>query len=365
MSQAPITARATEEGRIQHHDHAFTAQDGQLQQQQQKHKRGWLHHRKDQRKKEKIESKLPGVMADTKDAKQAERRLKIKNEIVAAVGEFVGTFLFLFFSFGIATVAGQQSLTAQSAGQVQSTGGDSTGTTLDPSQLLYSSLGFGFSLAVNAWLFFRVSGGLFNPAVAFGLLLTGSLSLVRFPILVVMEVAGALSAAGLAQVLVPGGIQARARLAGSTTVGQGFVIEMLMTSRWLKKFVIWMGVKRADSAPFDYLQLNSFSRFSCLRARSTKVCSLAANIAFWHSADLSSPSQVPSSRPSASASRFSSPSSGRPLSPRARSTPFARSVLTSLHTVSTRLHGSTTWLWVQIAPPDRPRSMAQLDKGVC
>ena len=35
----------------------------------------------------------------------------------------------------------------------------------NPAQLLYISLSFSFSLAVNAWIFFRVSGGLFNPAV--------------------------------------------------------------------------------------------------------------------------------------------------------------------------------------------------------
>lgn len=35
----------------------------------------------------------------------------------------------------------------------------------NPAQLLYISLVFGFSLAVNAWIFFRISGGLFNPAV--------------------------------------------------------------------------------------------------------------------------------------------------------------------------------------------------------
>ena len=47
-----------------------------------------------------------------------------------------------------------------------------TGTTVitqvaqkNPSELLYISLSFGFSLAVNAWVFFRISGGLFNPAV--------------------------------------------------------------------------------------------------------------------------------------------------------------------------------------------------------
>lgn len=47
--------------------------------------------------------------------------------------------------------------------------------TIDPNgpptvdQLLFISLGFGFSLAVTAWVFYRISGGLFNPAVTFGM----------------------------------------------------------------------------------------------------------------------------------------------------------------------------------------------------
>ena len=65
------------------------------------------------------------------------------------VGEFIGTFFFLFF--------------ALSGTQVANTtrhGHD------DLSRLQYISLSFGFSLAVNAWVWYRVSGGLFNPAVS-------------------------------------------------------------------------------------------------------------------------------------------------------------------------------------------------------
>ena len=36
-------------------------------------------------------------------------------------------------------------------------------------RLLFISLGFGFSLAVTAWVFYRISGGLFNPAVTLGM----------------------------------------------------------------------------------------------------------------------------------------------------------------------------------------------------
>jgi aquaporin related protein len=77
----------------------------------------------------------------------------IKNHFVAALGEFVGTFLFLFFAFG----------GTQTANQSTSTSTANQGPNLE--QLLYISLIFGFSLAINVWIFFRVSGGLFNPAV--------------------------------------------------------------------------------------------------------------------------------------------------------------------------------------------------------
>lgn len=49
----------------------------------------------------------------------------------------------------------------------------------NPQQLQYIALCFGFSLAVNAWVFFRISGGLFNPAVTFGMCLIGALPWIR------------------------------------------------------------------------------------------------------------------------------------------------------------------------------------------
>jgi len=78
----------------------------------------------------------------------------LRNHLVAMIGEFVGTFMFLFFAFSTTQVAN-----TTSAGAAVS---DSPNT----SNLLYVALGFGFSLAVNAWVFFRITGGLFNPAVS-------------------------------------------------------------------------------------------------------------------------------------------------------------------------------------------------------
>ena len=82
----------------------------------------------------------------------------VRNHFIAMCGEFTGTFLFLFFAF-----SGTQVANSQTQGTVSTTIAQGS----NPAQLLYISLCFGFSLAVTAWVFFRISGGLFNPAVGF------------------------------------------------------------------------------------------------------------------------------------------------------------------------------------------------------
>jgi aquaporin rerated protein, other eukaryote len=89
--------------------------------------------------------------------------LGVKNHFVAMMAEFAGTFLFLLFALGGTNVVNAAPLDAQPADLAA-----------NPAKLLYISLCFGMSLAVNAWVFFRISGGLFNPAVsAFDLLSAG------------------------------------------------------------------------------------------------------------------------------------------------------------------------------------------------
>lgn len=86
---------------------------------------------------------------------------RIRNQFIAMMGEFVGTFLFLFFAFSGTQVANAATNNTSSS----NTDGSITQAP-NTSALLYISLSFGFSLAVNAWVFFRITGGLFNPAVS-------------------------------------------------------------------------------------------------------------------------------------------------------------------------------------------------------
>ena len=100
--------------------------------------------------------------------------------------EFVGTTTFLTLAFG-----GVQASAAEdgSAGAGVSTG---------VSRIAYIALSsFGFALLVSAWLFYRVTGGLFNPDVSLALLLTGIIGPVRFVLYCIAQLVGGITAAAI------------------------------------------------------------------------------------------------------------------------------------------------------------------------
>ncbi|KAK5069938.1 Aquaporin-1 [Lithohypha guttulata] len=139
-------------------------------------------------------------------------------------GEFVGTFMFLFFAF-----AG-----TQVANTPQTTTGNQSSTIPqgpNPIALLYISLSFGFSLAVNAWIFYRVSGGLFNPAVTLALCLVGAVPFARGGFVFIAQMLGAMASAGVVKALFPGPLAVTTALAGNTNVAQGLFIEMFLTAQ--------------------------------------------------------------------------------------------------------------------------------------
>lgn len=78
----------------------------------------------------------------------------LESHLVASSGEFVGTFMFLYFAF-----ACQLMLTNQASERSILNNGPSS------QQCVFTALVYGFSLLVNVWAFFRISGGLFNPSV--------------------------------------------------------------------------------------------------------------------------------------------------------------------------------------------------------
>lgn len=142
-------------------------------------------------------------------------------------GEFVGTTLFLYFAFA--------------ATQIANTLTPATVHTLD--QLVFISLAFGFSLAVTAWVFFRVSGGLFNPAVTLGMVLTGTLPALRGALLFFPQMLGGMVAAGLVDCMFPGQLSVQTALQNGTSIAQGLFIEMFLTIE-LVITVLFMGAEK-------------------------------------------------------------------------------------------------------------------------
>lgn len=85
-----------------------------------------------------------------------------RGHIVAVIGEYLGTTMFLFFGYVAAQTANEkQDITLRAAI-------GAAGVPPGPSllQISYISAVFGLSLAANAWIWYRVSGGMFNPSVS-------------------------------------------------------------------------------------------------------------------------------------------------------------------------------------------------------
>lgn len=78
----------------------------------------------------------------------------VRNSTMIVVDEFLGTFLFLFMSF----------VGAQTA--VNNNDPANPDAILSPMSLLYIAVSFSSALAANIWIFYRVTGGMFNPAVS-------------------------------------------------------------------------------------------------------------------------------------------------------------------------------------------------------
>ncbi|KAK4501276.1 hypothetical protein PRZ48_007083 [Zasmidium cellare] len=159
------------------------------------------------------------------------RRLpnNIRNHIVAVIGEYVGTVLFLFLALGGTQVA--NNIPTSSGASIEQVGSN-------PQQLSFIALSFGFSLAVNAWVFFRISGGLFNPAVTVGMALIGAVPWIRGAFLFIAQLLGGLTAAALISCMLPGPLTVQTELGGGTSVVQGLFLEMMLTAELV--FTIFM-----------------------------------------------------------------------------------------------------------------------------
>ncbi|BFZ54182.1 hypothetical protein PYCC9005_001214 [Savitreella phatthalungensis] len=113
-----------------------------------------------------------------------------RHELISFVAEMFGTFGFLTPSL----------LLAQGTVSAAKRGGGSTG----PGDVLIISLGFGLALAVQVFIWFRISGGQFNPAVSFALALVRAIPPLRLVVNIAAQLIGAIIASVVVKAIVPG-----------------------------------------------------------------------------------------------------------------------------------------------------------------
>lgn len=139
-----------------------------------------------------------------------------RNHMVAASGEFAGTFMFLLFAYLVHSMAVSQASDQGLNGKASS------------QTVVFISLGYGFPLLVAVWTLFRVSGGLFNPAVTFGLCISGKLPWTRGLIFLPVQILGGICAAAVTAAIIPGDIaNTQTTLAPKVSIAQGLFIEMV------------------------------------------------------------------------------------------------------------------------------------------
>lgn len=140
------------------------------------------------------------------------------NALIAILNEFLGTTFFLFFALAGTQVA----YTHLSPSTVILPGSPARSTmTVSSASLLYAALSVGFSMMVNAWIFFRISSGLFNPAITFGMVVEGSLGWKKGVSIAGAQFAGGMASAGLVSGLFPGQLKAETLLGSGTSIVRG------------------------------------------------------------------------------------------------------------------------------------------------
>ncbi|KAI1006885.1 hypothetical protein K3495_g1334 [Podosphaera aphanis] len=158
-----------------------------------------------------------------------------RNHVIAALGEFLGTTLFLFFGF----------LGAQIINSKPDTISEGSPSLL---QLLFVASAFGVSGAVNVWLFYRVSGGHLNPAITIGLTLIGAVPITRAVLLVIVQLVGGVLASLLVLGVTPVPLNVQTALGSGTSIWQGFFLELILTAT-LVLTVFLLAVEKHRTTP--------------------------------------------------------------------------------------------------------------------
>lgn len=137
----------------------------------------------------------------------------LKNLLVVVSGEFIGTFIFLWIAYMIASVCNSSEFqdTSQAA------------------RIYMIATGFGFGVMIGITLTAKVSGGNLNPAVTLTLCLAGAVDPVKGICMMVTQIIAGMAAGGAASAMTPGPVTFANALGGGCSKGRGLMIEAFGT----------------------------------------------------------------------------------------------------------------------------------------
>ncbi|KAJ6577559.1 putative aquaporin 1 [Mycena capillaripes] len=168
----------------------------------------------------------------------------IRKDITAASMELVGTMFFLLLGLG-----GIQASTAETSDGVTNV-----------ERILYISTCMGFALVVCAWIFYRITGSLFNPCVTVSLMLLGILPPFRGLLYIIAQFLGSVLAAALLRGLT-GSLSVNTALQPGTSPTQGVFIEMFITCA-LVIAVLMLAAEKHQATAFAPIGIG-LTLFSC------------------------------------------------------------------------------------------------------
>ncbi|EJU04269.1 aquaporin-like protein [Dacryopinax primogenitus] len=176
----------------------------------------------------------------------------LRNDLIAAFLEFIGTIVFLVIGMGGIQAASMSSVTG---------GAVPVNPVPSVEHLVYIAASMGLGLLVSAWLFFRVTGGVFNPAVSTALLLVGAIGPIRFILYCLAQILGAIAASAILLGLLPGQLNVTPSLGPNVNTAQGVFIEMFLTS-FLVLAVLMLAVEKDRSTAFAPIGIG-MTLFAC------------------------------------------------------------------------------------------------------
>ncbi|KAI1797186.1 aquaporin-like protein [Ganoderma leucocontextum] len=160
---------------------------------------------------------------------------QVRYDLEAAFLEYVGTTIFLMLAFGSVQATQSEGIASPPLSQVE--------------RILYIATGFGLSLLITVWLFYRVTGGLFNPDISLALFLTGTIGFVRFVSYCLAQLVGGITAAAIVRALTPGPVAFNTFPGPGVNKAQAVFIEMFITS-FLVLTVLMLAKEKHVTTPF-------------------------------------------------------------------------------------------------------------------